>query len=764
MYTAIKNNLRALLFASALVAGCGGGGGGNNSPPAADTTPAAFSFVDQAGVAVSTQITSAAVSITGIDSPATVNVVAGSYSVGCTATYITTSSTVSNNQTVCVRHTSAATPSTAANTTLTVGGVSDIFTSTTSAGPVADTTPDAFSFVDQTGVATSTVITSAAVTIAGIDAPAALSVAGGSYSIGCTATFVSTASTINNNQTVCVRHTSSASASTPTSTTLTVGSVVDAFTSTTAAPVAITSSLLPFLSGTGELRLFNPGMPLSGSNPMTVDTGLAPPPVGVGCNDCFNQAEAFFGGTIAGATISNLHASRLAYAKRAVGNAAGGMVFALNITQGAASNLPVRISSLTDACGIVGAETTDLTNVDNSPVVVERAGPDQLCSTSADNLVTVIRLNTPATDAGINLSLVLDAGTALHAQTNALGVTTGYLSFELSGVDPILVRRDANLANPVTLLQMDQTTGANIVQTDLTHLFVTATPTLDSLKLYRIDSVGTLSPVLYSFTGFNAGNPMQDGLRDATHLYFSDANQFLRIPLDSVTDNAVVITTLDPDLRIKGNRALDSSTTPGRLVFDAVDDSFTVLSGVFSAAVNASNVPATTLANFPDSLGGSATLLDAVQGRAYINLTTHDVVPEDALRINTDGTGPVTTPGAYFAGGNSATSFDFSQGSSPSVESIILAIHTFVSGTAVDTLSVVSPVSGVAGIVLGAVNSAADFQAVKVDGLGRYALVRAEIDRFGLLDNDVYFLDALSAGSLAPMVETPEANDIPLGN
>ncbi|HOC60540.1 MAG TPA: fibronectin type III domain-containing protein, partial [Smithellaceae bacterium] len=56
---------------------------------------------------------------------------------------------------------------------------------TKTATPVApaDTTPDAFTFTDQTGVALSTVIESAAITVSGINTASAISVTGGEYSI-----------------------------------------------------------------------------------------------------------------------------------------------------------------------------------------------------------------------------------------------------------------------------------------------------------------------------------------------------------------------------------------------------------------------------------------------------------------------------------------------------------------------------------------------------------------------------------------------------
>jgi hypothetical protein len=87
-------------------------------------------------VEVSSEITSAPVTITGLDGPAAIEVsVGGYYSVGCTGTFVSTPGTIDPGETVCVRHRSAATNSTSTDTTLTIGGASDTFTSTTVAAP-----------------------------------------------------------------------------------------------------------------------------------------------------------------------------------------------------------------------------------------------------------------------------------------------------------------------------------------------------------------------------------------------------------------------------------------------------------------------------------------------------------------------------------------------------------------------------------------------------------------------------------------------------
>jgi uncharacterized repeat protein (TIGR02543 family) len=116
-----------------------------------------------------------------------------------------------------------------------------------------DSTPDAFSFTSVTDVTTGTVATSNAVTIAGITTAASVSVAGGEYSIGCTASFTSAAGTIANGQSVCVRHTAAASASTTTTTTLTVGGVSASFSSTTKAETPSTFALAVTNAGGGTV-------------------------------------------------------------------------------------------------------------------------------------------------------------------------------------------------------------------------------------------------------------------------------------------------------------------------------------------------------------------------------------------------------------------------------------------------------------------------------------------------------------------------------
>lgn len=82
-----------------------------------------------------------------------------------------------------------------------------------------------FCFAPENNADLNRVYTSAPATITGVASPAAVSVTGGSYSVGCTSSYITTATTISNGQSVCLRLTSSASTNTPTTATLTVGGV-----------------------------------------------------------------------------------------------------------------------------------------------------------------------------------------------------------------------------------------------------------------------------------------------------------------------------------------------------------------------------------------------------------------------------------------------------------------------------------------------------------------------------------------------------------
>lgn len=103
---------------------------------AADTTPDAFSFTDLFGTATSAAITSAPITVSGINTAAEITVTDGEYSINGGA-FTADAGEVSEGDQVRARHTSSASYATSTSCVVTIGGVSDTFTSLTGADPLA---------------------------------------------------------------------------------------------------------------------------------------------------------------------------------------------------------------------------------------------------------------------------------------------------------------------------------------------------------------------------------------------------------------------------------------------------------------------------------------------------------------------------------------------------------------------------------------------------------------------------------------------------
>ena len=199
-------------------------------PYSCDITPNSFSFTDLYDVELN-QMQEAEMTVEGISYPETqVSIENGEYSLDNRQTWINTPSTVVNGQQIYVRHMSSADYETTVDTVLHVGERSDTFSSTTKAEIL--TTPDVFTFTDRNAVALSTVQTDS-ITVTGINQEVNLSIEGGEYSLDNGTTWSDVNVTVENNQVVIVRHTSSSSYNTAVSTTLTIAGVSDTFTTTT---------------------------------------------------------------------------------------------------------------------------------------------------------------------------------------------------------------------------------------------------------------------------------------------------------------------------------------------------------------------------------------------------------------------------------------------------------------------------------------------------------------------------------------------------
>lgn len=199
---------------------------------AEDTSPDAFAFTDQTGVATGTTVTSAAITVAGVNSTAAVSVAGGAYSING-GPYTTAAGTAQAGDQIRTQHVSASSANASVNTTLNVGGVSDVFTSTTGA---VDTTPDPFSFVDVTGARRGARVTSNVITVAGINAPVSITVAGASaeYSKNGGA-YTSNPGTVGPGDSLRVRATTASTYATTVHVTVTIGGVSDLWSLTTAA-------------------------------------------------------------------------------------------------------------------------------------------------------------------------------------------------------------------------------------------------------------------------------------------------------------------------------------------------------------------------------------------------------------------------------------------------------------------------------------------------------------------------------------------------
>ena len=199
---------------------------------ALDGVPDQFTFTDVTNQSLSSTVTDS-VTITGLDTTATASYSgdSGGFRIGSSGAYTTANKTLTNNQVVQVQLNTSASHGTSTNATITIAGVSDTFTATTLA---ADSTPNTFTFTDQTAVAANTLVYSNTITIAGINTSVTASISGNSAEMQVNSgSYTSSNQTINVGDTIRLRMTSSATAGATVNTTLTVGGTSDTWSVTT---------------------------------------------------------------------------------------------------------------------------------------------------------------------------------------------------------------------------------------------------------------------------------------------------------------------------------------------------------------------------------------------------------------------------------------------------------------------------------------------------------------------------------------------------
>lgn len=109
---------------------------------AGDTTPDGFSFTDLVGQLLDTPVVSSPIMVAGITAPSAITVTGGQYSINTGSGFGSATAspgTVNNGDQVRAHQTTSGLYSTAVDTVVTIGGISDTFTSTTEAPPSTGT-------------------------------------------------------------------------------------------------------------------------------------------------------------------------------------------------------------------------------------------------------------------------------------------------------------------------------------------------------------------------------------------------------------------------------------------------------------------------------------------------------------------------------------------------------------------------------------------------------------------------------------------------
>jgi len=195
-----------------------------------DKAPDAFVFTDQVDTPLVTTINANNITVLGINTSISVSITEGEYAING-GSYSRASSSVNNGDVINVRQLSSSQYSTTSSAVLNLNGVADSFDVTTIAN-TSDSTPDTFSFTDQTGADLDSKVSSNLITVSGINVSTPISVSGGGFSVNGDA-YTSTNSTVNNGDSVTVSLTTANDYNVTTEATLTIGGVSDVFRVTT---------------------------------------------------------------------------------------------------------------------------------------------------------------------------------------------------------------------------------------------------------------------------------------------------------------------------------------------------------------------------------------------------------------------------------------------------------------------------------------------------------------------------------------------------
>ncbi|HSI58637.1 MAG TPA: hypothetical protein VLA16_13840 [Ideonella sp.] len=512
---------------------------------------------------------------------------------------------------------------------------------------------------------------------------------------------------------------------------------------------AVAAPFEAVVSRAGDVRLFDPTQPMSVTNPMTVDSGLAPDP-------SFGVLKK---GSLSAGRLSGLENSLLGYLK-------GGQLFTVGLAV-ADDHTPRRVSLHGDFCDVF-QDARSIRSPAKTWVMAGRAGADGACFTG-DDVVTAVRLDTPQNKPGKSPAGLKN----LFANHTATGNIAGLLTIEKNpvGTGPALVHRSAGFGSPQLVMPL-AATGAVGDSLDYREFPATfyfkLTPAGTSVQqLYRYDRAGNGLSLVGPLHTFSATGPdergVSSGTADLTHFYFQDGRLILRIPHNASGPAALqTLATLDFGIyRMRTNAAMN------RIVFDAdvgVQSLLKTGGGLVSLATGGYNELV--------AVGGS--------DQVYTNVTGYTLpIPVTARQISADGSSVLDTPNAYFSGVTMAAAFDYDADFGDAPASVVRV--TLGGGNAVFSLRRAADGGArrTLGTIPGVLSLTAFCDQYGGDGFcsiadlidhsrshlecygGAYCTLGALIDRGGgASDVDAYLFDSRAAASVAPMQVTPGIDDL----
>jgi hypothetical protein len=216
------------IFTILSLSSCGGGGGSSPAPTVDDTTPNVFSFIEEKNASLNQVYISDSIKVEGINAAAPISIIGGEYKINGAA-FTNSNGSISNGQSVQVKQTSSNSTASKTDVTLTIGGVSGIYSVTTFE---QDIDPDTFTFTAQTNVSLNAVIISNAITVSGLNVASSIKITNGDYYIN---DVLNASDTVVNGDVVKVQVTASNLRNTPVTANLSIGNVSKPFTVTTLA-------------------------------------------------------------------------------------------------------------------------------------------------------------------------------------------------------------------------------------------------------------------------------------------------------------------------------------------------------------------------------------------------------------------------------------------------------------------------------------------------------------------------------------------------